>query len=194
MNTKLTLSIAATLIFTASSVLATENVSGGVINFQGMITDTTCTINGGNSNDLTIALAPITVEQASKNQGLIEAGKEAFSLEFSNCSFAKNSANKDENNNALNIHFSSNKIDSTGKFLQSNEKTSQGNLKNVGIAIVPQGGSDALNLHQPFSIKNITAEESVTPVRFYAQYYKVGTTDADAGKITTMVTYSLSYM
>ncbi|KLN95742.1 fimbrial protein [Moellerella wisconsensis] len=193
MNNKLVLSATVALIFAVSPVLAADKASGGVINFQGMITDTTCTINGGNSNDLTIALAPITVEQA-KSQGLIEDGKEAFSLEFSNCSFS-NSESLDAGSKALNINFSSNKIDSTGQFLQSNEKDANGNVKNIGIAIVKQGESNPINLHKAFAVSDITAStKGVTPVRFYAQYYKPSAAAADAGKITTMVTYSLSYM
>ncbi|HEM7555809.1 TPA: type 1 fimbrial protein, partial [Serratia marcescens] len=47
--------------FAAFNVSAATGASGGTITFTGQVTDTTCTINGGNSADLTIALDPIAV-------------------------------------------------------------------------------------------------------------------------------------
>ncbi|WP_455812479.1 hypothetical protein [Pseudomonas graminis] len=54
---------------------ATTNVSGGTINFSGAVTDSTCTINGNNSESLSVVLNPITTQQAGTAEGLIDAGK-----------------------------------------------------------------------------------------------------------------------
>lgn len=71
MNNKFALSVATALILSATPALAAEKAAGGVINFSGAITDTTCTINGGKSADFTVALNPITVEDAGTTQGII---------------------------------------------------------------------------------------------------------------------------
>lgn len=74
MNNKFALSVATALILSATPALAAEKAAGGVINFSGAITDTTCTINGGKSADFTVALNPITVEDAGTTQGIITKG------------------------------------------------------------------------------------------------------------------------
>ncbi len=51
------LSVAIMAAAVAAPVAAEDNSAGGVINFTGAITDTTCTINGGKSADFTVALS-----------------------------------------------------------------------------------------------------------------------------------------
>ncbi|MEX6178699.1 hypothetical protein AB6G03_17410 [Providencia hangzhouensis] len=48
----------------SSSAFAITNSAGGIISISGAISDTTCTINGGNSADMTVVLLPITVTDA----------------------------------------------------------------------------------------------------------------------------------
>ncbi|TCT29706.1 hypothetical protein EC835_11163, partial [Providencia alcalifaciens] len=48
----------------SGSVIAATNSPGGIISFSGAISDTTCTINGNNSADMSIALDPIISSDA----------------------------------------------------------------------------------------------------------------------------------
>ncbi len=70
----------------APTAFAENNAAGGIINFTGAITDTTCTINGGKSADFTVALSPISVTDAGNAVGPITKNKKSFSLTFSGCS------------------------------------------------------------------------------------------------------------
>ncbi|HHQ4053869.1 TPA: fimbrial protein, partial [Citrobacter freundii] len=70
-------------VTTSASTIAADDTAGGVINFSGAITDTTCTINGGKSADFTVALSPITITEAGNTVGLINKNKKSFSMTFS---------------------------------------------------------------------------------------------------------------
>ncbi|MCV5434069.1 type 1 fimbrial protein, partial [Escherichia coli] len=70
----------------STSAVAADNSAGGVINFTGAISDTTCTINGGKSADFTFALSPISVKDAGNTGGLINKNKKSIALTFSGCS------------------------------------------------------------------------------------------------------------
>lgn len=69
-KTIMTVSVLAAAI-ASTQAIAADNSAGGVINFTGAITDTTCTINGGKSADMTVALSPISVKDAGTTVGLI---------------------------------------------------------------------------------------------------------------------------
>ncbi|VEB63559.1 Uncharacterised protein [Providencia rustigianii] len=55
----------------SGSVLAATNSPGGIISFSGAISDTTCTINGGNSADMAIALDPIVPADAGTSANTV---------------------------------------------------------------------------------------------------------------------------
>lgn len=179
---------------------ATTNVSGGTINFSGAVTDATCTINGNSSANLSVALNPISAEQAGTAEGLIDVGKKAFSLDFSNCSSAKIGKVADVGTPTatpgLQMQFSSpNTISNDGKYLINQETDPEGNPRNVGIAIVLQNTETRpIILNQMLDTK--LAGTSATPdtINFYAKYYKVGTQPAEAGVVRTMVTYNITYL
>ncbi|MBD8162260.1 fimbrial protein [Erwinia persicina] len=179
---------------------ATTSVSGGTINFSGAVTDATCTINGNNSANLSVALNPISTEQAGTAEGLIDVGKKAFSLDFSNCSSANIVKAADGKTPvatpSLQMQFSSpNTISNDGKYLINQENNPQGNPRNVGIAIVLQKTeTQPIMLNQMLDTK--LAGTSATPdtINFYAKYYKVGTQPAEAGVVRTMVTYNITYL
>ncbi|NHB98271.1 fimbrial protein [Photorhabdus stackebrandtii] len=190
---KLALSTAAALIFTGSAVAA-DNSAGGTLHFSGAVTDTTCTINGGAAANLTIVLEPISITQAGQKEGLIDFGKKAFSLEFSNCQ--SKAVGFDPATSMLKIHFSSaHSIANDGNYLMNQELNANGKPKNVGIAIVKYTEENTpimLNKALDTGIKGSTPAPEV--VDFYAKYYKVGTADAEPGKVITMVTYHVAYL
>ncbi|NHB94113.1 fimbrial protein [Photorhabdus cinerea] len=191
---KLALSTAAALIFTTSSAIAAENAAGGTLHFSGAVTDATCTINGGVSANLSIILDPISVSQASQKEGLLDSSKKAFSLEFSNCQ--SKAVGFDPATPMLKIQFSSaNTISNDGKYLVNEEVNADGKPKNVGIAIVKHSEENTpiiLNKAFDTGIKGSGAVPET--VDFYAKYYKVGTAEADPGKVVTRVTYHVTYL
>lgn len=195
---KKTIIISSIIPFALASALshAATNASGGTINFSGAVTDSTCTINGNNSASLSVVLSPITTQQAGTAEGLIDAGKKAFSLDFSNCTSAQATKEQGAAASTLKMQFSSpNTISNDGKYLINQENNTQGNPRNVGIAIVLQDAeTQPIALHQELDTK--LAGKSTTPesLNFYAKYYKVGTLAAEAGTVRTMVTYSISYL
>jgi major type 1 subunit fimbrin (pilin) len=69
---KLPLSLLSVAILSSSAFAAT-NSAGGIISFSGAISDTTCTINGGNSADFSILLDPITVTDAGTTANTVIA-------------------------------------------------------------------------------------------------------------------------
>src|SRR5690606_39342823 len=97
----MTVSLLAAAIASTSAVAA-DNSAGGIINFTGAITDTTCTINGGKSADFTVALSPISVKDAGTTVGLINRNKKSIALTFSCFSPAAGT-----NGNQLQGYFSS---------------------------------------------------------------------------------------
>lgn len=181
---------------------ASTNVSGGTINFTGAVTDATCTINGNSSESLSVVLNPITTQQAGTTEGLIDAGKKSFSLDFSNCSSATKAAKSDGTDTGtapaptLKMQFSSpNTISNDGKYLINQENDAQGNPRNVGIAIVLQNKETLpVVLNQKLDTQFTGSSATPDKLNFYAKYYKVGTLAAEAGTVRTMVTYSISYL
>ncbi|KAA1181148.1 fimbrial protein [Photorhabdus heterorhabditis] len=191
---KLALSTAAALIFTTSSAIAFEGANGGTIHFSGAVVDTTCTINGGVSANLSIILAPISVSQASQKEGLLDSGKKAFSLEFSNCQ--SKAVGFAPETSMLKIEFSSaNSISNDGKYLVNEEVNADGKPKNVGIAIVKHSEENTpIILNKAFDTGIKGSGSAPEVIDFYAKYYKVGTAEADPGKVVTRVTYHLTYL
>ncbi|MER2473921.1 fimbrial protein [Photorhabdus laumondii] len=191
---KLALSTTAALIFATGSAVAANDTAGGTLHFSGAVTDATCTINGGASANLSIILEPISVTQAGQKEGLIDFGKKAFSLEFSNCQ--SKAVGFDPATSMLKIQFSSSHtISNDAKYLVNQELNANGKPKNVGIAIVKHAEeNNPIMLNKAFDTGIKGSETIPEVVDFYAKYYKVGAGDADHGKVVTMVTYHVTYL
>ncbi|HCB2602116.1 TPA: type 1 fimbrial protein [Citrobacter koseri] len=178
--------------FAAFNVSAATEASGGTITFTGQVTDTTCTINGGNSADLTIPLDPIAVSDAS-TAGLIQKNRKQFTLEFTGCTSA--SLGQDDgagNKNTLNLILSSDSISNDGLYLNNTQLRTDGTKKNVGIALSTLANSQTpLNLHTNL---DTNVEGDSATVDLYANYYKVGSDAADTGTVNTMLTYTVAYL
>ncbi|EAS5177809.1 type 1 fimbrial protein [Salmonella enterica] len=171
---------------------AATDVSGGTITFTGQVTDTTCTINGGNSADLTVALNPIAVSDALKT-GLIEKNRKQFSLNFTGCTSASlGKENGDGNKSTLNLILSSDSISNDGLYLNNTQLRTDGTKKNVGIALSTLANSQTpLNLHTTLGT-NVEGDSAT--IDLYANYYKVGSDVADTGGVNTMLTYTVAYL
>lgn len=192
MNNKFALSAATALILAATPAMAEDSSAGGVINFSGAITDTTCTINGGKSADFTVALNPISVDEAGTKPGIITKNKKTVSLTFSNCTPASKTADA-----PLKIYFSSaNNISTDGKYLL-NTTVNESDVKfarNVGFAITKTTDQTPLILNQPL-VTNIKGNEA-TPetLALDIYYYKTNALPAQVGSLSSNVTYTISYL
>ncbi|EDV1166144.1 type 1 fimbrial protein [Salmonella enterica subsp. enterica serovar Livingstone] len=189
----MTVSLLAAAIASTSAVAA-DNSAGGIINFTGAITDTTCTINGGKSADFTVALLPISVKDAGKTVGLINKNKKSIALTFSGCSPAAGTAGT-----PLKVYFSSaNNISTDGKYLLNNSvnESDTSVARNVGFALVKPGSSTPITLNQPYTtdiMGTATAPDSET-LTLDVYYYKTNTAAATVGELSSNVTYTISYL
>ena len=199
MNTsKMTITTVASILSLAGSFSAEAKgvIGGGTITFHGAVTDTTCTVNKGNSNDLIISLPPISVEQANSMipQGLITANRQEFQLNLSDCAQAG-----DERSGGaptIRMSFSGPQISADGRYLKNMMKTRDGQTSNIGVAITEQDHPDqpiTLNIPYDTRITASSTSKAPQPLRFYANYYKANSDAARAGGVQTLVTYALSY-
>ncbi|MCG0078962.1 fimbrial protein [Escherichia coli] len=189
----MTVSLLAAAIASTSAVAA-DNSAGGIINFTGAITDTTCTINGGKSADFTVALSPISVKDAGTTVGLITKNKKSIALTFSGCSSAAGTTDT-----PLKVYFSSaDNISTDGKYLLNNSvnESDARVARNVGFALVEPGSSTPITLNQPYPTKimgTATAPDSET-LTLDVYYYKTNTAAATVGELSSNVTYTISYL
>ncbi|AWQ47367.1 MAG: fimbrial protein [Serratia marcescens] len=181
-------------VVAAPTAFAEDNSAGGIINFTGAITDTTCTINGGKSADFTVALSPISVTDAGNAVGPITKNKKSFSLTFSGCSPAAGTAGT-----PLKIYFSSaDNISTDGKYLLNNSvnENDASVAKNVGFSLAETGSSTPIQLNVPYVtdiMGDKTAPDSET-LTLDAYYYKTNAEAAKVGALSSNVTYTISYL
>lgn len=195
LKNKLTLSLLSVAILSTSAFAAT-NSAGGIISFSGAISDTTCTINGGNSADFSILLDPITVTDAGTTASTVIAkNQKEFALTFSDCAPASTPSGSN-----LKIHFSSaNTISTSGLYLVNDTANENDPLvaKNVGFSLsTPAAPTVAIPLNATFDtgIKgDKTAPDSDT-LRLIASYYKTNATAAKTGPVHSNVIYTVSYL
>lgn len=197
-TSRMTIAAVVSIVSLAIPLLAKAEgtIGGGTITFQGAVTDTTCTINGHNSNSLTVSLPPISVEQANNmaQRGLIPVSRQPFQLDLSGCSQAGSA--QSGWSPTIQMSFSGPQISPDGKFLRNELPTRDGRPSNIGVAITEQSHPDELiKLNTPYDTR-ITASstnKAPQPLRFYANYYKSGSDETRAGGVRTLVTYALSY-
>lgn len=182
-------------VTTSASTIAADDTAGGVINFSGAITDTTCTINGGKSADFTVALSPITITEAGNTVGLINKNKKSFSMTFSDCTPAVSTSGI----HFLKINFfSADNISTDGKYLSNNSvnENDPSVARNVGFSLVEPGATAPIILNQPYTTSiteaaKLSDEETLT---LDVYYYKTNTTAATVGALSSNVTYTISYL
>ncbi|MCW1877856.1 fimbrial protein [Erwinia sp. INIA-01] len=182
------------VVFSSTSSMAADNAAGGVINFTGAITDTTCTINGGKSADFTVALSPISVTDAGTAVGLITKNKKSIALTFSGCSPAAGTTGT-----PLKVYFSSaDNISTDGKYLVNNSvnESDASVARNVGFALVEAGASAPISLNQAYTTNimgtSIAPDSETLALDVY--YYKTNTAAATVGSLSSNVTYTISYL
>ncbi len=179
----------------SGSALAITNSAGGVISLSGAISDTTCTINGGNSADFTVVLDPITITDAGTTaNSVITKNQKQFSLTFSDCAPAGLPASN------LKVHFySSSNISSSGLYLVNTSVNENDTTvaKNVGFSLSKTATPTvAIPLNTVFDTGlagNLAAPNSET-LNLIASYYKTNTAAAKVGLLQSNVIYTVSYL
>lgn len=179
-----------TVVIISTSAMAANDAAGGVINFTGAITDTTCTINHGKSADLTVALSPITIKDAGSEVGLIKKSKKTISMTFSDCLPAAGTTGT-----PLKIYFSSaDNISVDGKYLLNNSvnESDASVARNVGFSLVKPGTTTPIILNQPYITDIVDGKNNTLSLEVH--YYKTNTAASTVGSLNSNVTYTISYL
>lgn len=182
------------LVLLSPYIFAAENKSGGLITLMGAIADTTCTINSGKSANFTVALNPISVQDAGTITGPILKNKGEILLTFSNCAPVEGASDTN-----LKIYFSStNGISGDGKYLINNtvNENDAAVARNVGFSLASPGSSTPIPLNKPF--ETVITEEDVTVnsrrLEMDVYYYKTNPLMAKVGELHSYLTYTISYL
>lgn len=188
------------ILATSVALFATGSASAiaadiGIITFDGAVTDTTCKIttnNGLDANNVTIAMPVIKtadVEEATIDAGV---GSKEFELHLSDCPAELLSAS---------ATFTSQQFaDLTNGTLKA-DPTVAGHADNVSLALYNNatGSTDRIKIGQPGEATQkatLTAGEGTLAYRVAyvpsAGWIK-GTNDISAGKVSSNVTFTMSY-
>lgn len=189
-----------TILATAVAVMAMGSVSAmaadvGLITFDGAVTDTTCVIttnNGVEANNVTVTLPVVKksdVEGTTVDKGV---GSKEFELHLSKCpdTLAKASAT-----------FSSQQFAELSNGTLKADPTVSGHADNVGLALYNNtaASSDRVLIGQP---DNNTQEATLTSGEGTLAYrvayvpsagWVKGTNDVTSGKVSSNVTFTMSY-
>jgi len=172
--------------------LAVTNSEGGTLNFSGAISDTTCTINGGDSSTLTIVLNPITVTDAGPTANtVITKNQKTFDLTFSDCAPASVPASN------LKIYFSSANISNSGLYLTNTlvDESDPATAKNVGFSLsTTQARTTPIPLNNALDTGLSGAGATAETFSLVASYYKTAVAAAKPGAIQSNVVYTVSYL
>lgn len=180
----------------SGSALAVTNSAGGILSISGAISDTTCTINGGNSADMTVVLAPITITDAGTVANtVIQKNQKQFSLTFSDCAPASVPVSN------LKLHFySSSNISADGLYL-TNTSVNENDAtvaKNVGFSLSKTTTPTvAIPLNVAFDTDLTGADTggaTGATLNLIASYYKTNTEAAKVGLLQSNVIYTVSYL
>lgn len=179
----------------SNTVFAVTTAAGGVISFSGAISDTTCTINGGNSADFTVLLDPISISDAGTIANtVIQKNQKQFLLTFSDCTIIPTPATN------LKIHFySSSNISPSGLYLVNDTVNENDPTKamNVGFSLSQVATPTvalSLNAALDTGFSGDLTGGSKDTLTLIASYYKTNTAAAKAGPLHSNVIYTVSYL
>lgn len=182
-------------VYTVLNSALAVTAGGGSISFNGAISDTTCTINGGNSASFTILLDPISISDAGTNANtVIQKNQKQFSLTFSDCAVVPSSGAN------LKISFApSSNISSSGLYLVNDTVNENDPTKaiNVGFSLSKvTTPTVAIPLNSPFDtgLRGNLMGSNNEVLTLIASYYKTNTAAAKAGLLHSNVIYTVSYL
>lgn len=189
-----------TILATAVAVMAMGSVSAmaadvGVITFDGAVTDTTCVIttnNGVDANNVTVTL-PV-VKKADVETTTVDAGvgSKEFELHLSQCPGTLKTAS---------ATFTSQQFAELSNGTLKGDPTVAGHADNVSLALYNNTttATDRIKVGQPDNntqVATLTSGEGVLAYRVAyvpsADWVK-GTNDITSGKVSSNVTFTMSY-
>ncbi|CZU91006.1 fimbrial protein [Enterobacter hormaechei] len=189
-----------TILATAVAVMAMGSVSAmaadvGVITFDGAVTDTTCVIttnNGVDANNVTVTLPVVKkadVETTTVDTGV---GSKEFELHLSKCPETLKTAS---------ATFTSQQFAELSNGTLKGDPTVAGHADNVSLALYNNTttATDRIKVGQPANntqVATLTAGEGTLAYRVAyvpsADWVK-GTNDITSGKVSSNVTFTMSY-
>jgi major type 1 subunit fimbrin (pilin) len=188
---KYVLTLLSLAVVSFPSLAATES-EGGILNFSGAISDTTCTINGGDTTTLTIVLNPITVTDAGTAANtVITKNQKAFDLTFSDCAPASVPVSN------LKIYFSSANISNSGLYLTNTsvDESDSSVARNVGFSLSTTGArTTPIPLNSALDTGFVGGGATTETLSLVASYFKTTAAAARAGAIESNVVYTVSYL
>lgn len=187
---KVLLTAVATTIIGLSTANAANKVGGGQVNFNGKVTDVSCTVSvDGQGSDASVYLAPISLEevQASGKGTLLKP--KTFAIDVTNCSATSADAK------TIGVVWTG------GNLLSGSEKsgylanTDINGAKNIQFVlsaddakkfIVPGGDKQ-----QPSEL--ITQIDQGSRFQYYVGYITDKPTEVTAGEVKSYATYEITY-
>lgn len=176
---------AVALVVASTSVVAAQG--GGVIIFNGGVTDTTCTINAGNNTPHTVTLPFISVGDIGTDVGLLKTHKAELSIGLSNCSVAADDKDKKK---TVKIGFHGADVISADGNYVVNTISGEG-PRDIGFALVERNSNTPINLNK----KLVTKAKDGSPdrVTLDVRYYRSSSAPVTVGAVRSNLTYTLSY-
>ena len=189
-----------TILATAVAVMAMGSVSVmaadvGLITFDGAVTDTTCVIttnNGVEANNVTVTLPVVKVADVAGTTVDKGVGSKEFELHLSECPEGKTKAS---------ATFTSQQFAELSNGTLKGDPTVAGHADNVSLALYNNttASSDRILIGQPDNntqVATLTSGEGSLAFRVAyvpsADWVK-GTNDIASGKVSSNVTFTMSY-
>lgn len=192
MNIKLALSIA-TLMFSSPVALAgsSTNSAGGVIMFQGAVSESTCNVTTNGDKDFTVTLDPVSIDDVLAFK-ISDTGKAKFTMGVTGCEGYNEQSTSAQ---SLTITFSGANVSDDNKYLVNNLGTASG----VGL-VITRDGQQVVALNQ--AVKTTLNTQSSNGqtfdqgpegnIEFYVNYYGNGDI-VKQGSIITSAVYTFDY-
>lgn len=181
--------------FTAGHAVAATStpVAGGIITFNGAVSDTTCNVTTNNGADFTVNVAPVTKSDLGTSVGVVSASATPFTLNVSGCTGFDATSTAAQ---SLDIAFSGSNVSDDMTYLKNESGTAQG----VGIAITSDGSkvvklgtATATGLKTTQSGSTVYDTGADGTISLYANYYNYGGASVSTGSVVTTATYTFSY-
>lgn len=186
--------IAPALALLSLAIAQQSLASDGTINFNGQVTDVTCTIkvNGGTSN-ATITLPTVAASALSSGVGAT-AGDTPFSINLSGCSTADSGTEAQPKGIAVYFEPAGGSVNPAGR-LDNTDITGPGN---VNIALYKASAPTLplfLGTAPTAADTNISGADpsGAAEVKYVAKYYNANGSPAVPGAVAAHVVYSIVY-
>ncbi len=189
---KVLLTAVATTIIGLSTANAANKVGGGQVNFNGKVTDVSCTVSvDGQGSDASVYLAPISLEEVQAGGKGTLLKPKTFAIDVTNCSATSVGGNA----KTIGVVWTGGNLLSGSEklgYLANTDSTGAKNIQFVLSAddakkfIVPGGDKQ-----QPSEL--ITQIDQGSRFQYYVGYITDKPTEVTAGEVKSYATYEITY-